>query len=212
MQHRPEVSVALLMYNTGMFYIVALGNPGEKYSNTRHNVGWLALTYCLMKWQLPEPVSSSAFSGLLSGGLVEGTTIKTLCPTTFMNNSGSAVVKLLPKNEIKQLIVLHDDIDLPFGEIKLGQGRGAGGNKGVQSIIDALGSNNFIRVRIGIAPKSFWTGKMKRPAGGGPLERFVLKPFTTSEQKQLDAVCEKVAAAVAVVIKDGVMQAMNYYN
>jgi PTH1 family peptidyl-tRNA hydrolase len=195
-----------------MHYIVALGNPGEKYADTRHNVGWLALTHCLAQWQLPEPISSAAFSGLVSEGEVCGIAIKTLCPTTFMNNSGSAVVKLVPKKEIERLIVVHDDIDVPFGKIKLGKGRGAGGNKGVQSIIDAEGSNEFVRVRVGIAPKSFWTGKIKRPAGGGPLERFVLKPFTSSEQKQLEEVFKKVAAAIETVITDGAMVAMNRYN
>lgn len=202
----------VFVYNTSMFYIVALGNPGEKYAHTRHNVGWQALDHCLQAWQLPGLVESGGLSGRLTEGSVKGKDVTILYPTTFMNNSGSAVVKLVPKGEIENLIVVHDDIDLPFGEIKVVEGRGAGGNKGVASIIQKLGSKEFVRVRVGIAPKSFWTGKVKRPAGGGPLERFVLKPFTSSEQKQLPDVFQQVQTAIATIVSDGTEAAMNACN
>jgi peptidyl-tRNA hydrolase, PTH1 family len=195
-----------------MFYIVALGNPGEEYAHTRHNVGWLVLDYFIEKFQLPTPVESKPFSGKVSGAVVEDKEVTLLYPSTFMNNSGSAVVKLVPKGEIDSLVVIHDDIDLPLGAVKIGKGRGAGGNQGVQSIIDALGTKEFIRVRIGIAPKSFWTGLVTRPSGGGPLERFVLKPFTRSEQKQVAEVCELASSALSAIVKEGVEQAMNKYN
>jgi PTH1 family peptidyl-tRNA hydrolase len=129
-----------------------------------------------------------------------------------MNNSGSAVAKLVPKDKIADLVVLHDEIDLPFGEIKISKGRGGGGNNGVSSIIQKLGSKDFVRIRIGIAPTSFWTGKVKRPAGGGSLERFVLKPFTPREQKQLPEVFRKVDAALQTVVEKGVEEAMNQWN
>lgn len=192
-----------------MFYIVPLGNPGEKYADTRHNVGWLALDYCRQAWQLPGLLESRADSGRVTAGVVGEAEVKILYPETFMNNSGSAVAKLVPKQSIQQLIVVHDDIDLPFGQIKLVKGRGGGGNNGVNSIIQKLGSKGFIRVRIGIAPTSFWTGKTKRPAGGGPLERFVLKTFSKTEQKELDFVYEKVKTALQVILKDGLETAMN---
>jgi PTH1 family peptidyl-tRNA hydrolase len=195
-----------------MFYIVALGNPGEKYQQTRHNLGWQVLDHCITHWQLPNLVDSNGLSGKCTEGTVRENAVTILFPATFMNNSGSAVVKIVPKGEIEKLIVVHDDIDLPFGEIKVGKGRGAGGNNGIQSIIDKLGSKDFIRVRIGIAPKSFWTGKIKRPAGGGPLERFVLKPFTSSEQKQLPDIFEKGRKAIETVMKDGLEKAMNQFN
>ena len=195
-----------------MFYIVALGNPGDKYIDTRHNVGWQVLDHCLREWQLPALVESGGLSGRLTEGTVAGEEVTVLYPTTFMNHSGSAVKKLVPKGEEGNLIVVHDEVDLPFGEMKVVAGRGAGGNNGVQSIIQKLGSKEFVRVRVGIAPKSFWTGKMKRPAGGGPLERFVLQPFTKSEQKQLPEVFEKTKTAIETVLSDGVEQAMNKYN
>lgn len=194
-----------------MFYLVGLGNPGEKYADTRHNVGWLALDYCREKWSMPDLITGSGQSGRVTSGNVCQQPVSVLYPDTYMNNSGSAVVKFLPPAEIKNLIVVHDDIDLPFGEIKVSQGKGGGGN-GVQSIIQKLQSKEFVRIRIGIAPKSFWTGKTKRPAGGGPLERFVLKSFGKVEQKQLDEVFTKVQTATELVISQGVAVAMNRCN
>lgn len=195
-----------------MYYIVALGNPGEEYEDTRHNVGWQTLSYCLKEWKFPELIESNPLSGFVTEGDIEGGEVTVLFPTTFMNNSGSAVVKLLPREEAEQLIVVHDDIDLPFGEIKVGKGRGAGGNNGVQSIIDKLGTNDFIRVRIGIAQKSIWTGELKRPKGGGQLERFVLKTFSGSEQKQLPSIYAVAENALKTIVTKGVAVAMNQYN
>jgi len=192
-----------------MYYLVPLGNPGEKYETTRHNVGWRALDYCIQAWRLPEVIESRTASGRVTDGVVDTTEVKILYPDTYMNNSGSAVVKFVPASAINQLIVIHDDIDLPFGEIKLVQGRGGGGNNGVSSIIQKLGSKDFIRVRIGIAPKSFWTGKTKRPAGGGPLERFVLKSFSKAESKELDFVYEKVKTAIEIIVTEGLEAARN---
>ena len=192
-----------------MFYVVALGNPGDKYHDTRHNVGWLALDYCMEAWRLPSLVAASSASGSVSDGVVHGQEVTILYPDTYMNNSGSAVTKLVSKKDIEQLIVVHDDIDLPFGDIKLTKGKGGGGNNGVQSIIDKMGSKDFIRVRVGIAPTSFWTGKTKRPAGGGPLERFVLKSFSKAEQKELPFVYEKVKTAIELTMTNGLQAAMN---
>lgn len=203
-----------LMYNNvEMKYLVALGNPEDKYKYTRHNVGWQAMDYCLGEWRLPEVVDSGALSGLTTNGVVQGEEVTVLYPSTYMNNSGSAVAKLLVnKNEVGNLVVIHDDIDLPFGEVKIGKSRGAGGNNGVQSVIDKLGTKDFVRVRIGIAPKSFWTGKIKRPKGGGPLERFVLKPFTSSEEKVLPEIFKKCCAVIESTISNGVEQTMNKFN
>lgn len=195
-----------------MFYIVGLGNPGEKYVGTRHNIGWHVLNYCIEEWKLPSLIQDNSLSGEVTDGVVSGVEVAVLYPSTFMNNSGTAVAKMVPKNETGQLIVVHDDIDLPLGEVKIGKGRGAGGNNGVNSIIEKLGTKEFIRVRIGIAPKSIWTGQAKRPAGGGPLERFVLQRFSPREQKQLTFVQEKVRYAIETILSEGLEAAMNQYN
>ena len=144
-------------YNGKMFYLVALGNPGDEYANTRHNIGWLVGDFVLAQAGLPALITDKSVSGQVTEGMVGGTAVKILYPDTYMNNSGAAVAKFVPRSEVGNLIVIHDDIDLPFGEIKLGKGRGDGGNNGVKSIIEKLGTKDFIRIRVGIAPKSFWT-------------------------------------------------------
>lgn len=200
------------MYTTNMFYMVPLGNPGEKYARTRHNVGWLSIDHALQTWNLPSLIEDKTVSGKTTEGKVGEVFVKVLYPDTYMNNSGSAVVKFVPKGEEDNLIVVHDDIDLPFGEVKVSKGRGAGGNNGVASIIGKTGTKEFVRIRVGIAPKSFFTGETKRPAGGGPLERFVLKPFSILEQRQLPDIYEKTREAIELVLQKGAEAAMNKYN
>lgn len=201
-----------MRYNNEMFYIVGLGNPGHKYKNTRHNIGWTILDSIREHCSFSSLHDSSKFSGKVSEGMIGDTEVMMLYPDTYMNNSGAAVVKFVPSTDIKNLIVVHDDIDLPFGEIKIGYGKGAGGNNGVKSIIEKLGTKDFIRVRIGIAPTSFWTGETKRPKGGGPLERFVLKTFSSKEAKQLTALQKHIVVALETVMHEGVETAMNQYN
>lgn len=195
-----------------MFYIVALGNPGDKYQHTRHNVGWMAIDLALQSWNLPSLIEEKKFSGRTTMGGLNENPIRALYPDTYMNNSGTAVKKFVAGHDIENLIVVHDDVDLPFGEVKVVKGRGAGGNNGVQSIIDKLGTKNFIRVRIGISPTSFWTGKVKRPSGGRALERFVLKEFSKKEKEKLPEVLETVKQAIESIVNEGVETAMNKYN
>lgn len=195
-----------------MHHIVGLGNPGEKYKNTRHNIGWLVLDYVREQVGMPSLVHEKQNSAEVTEGQVAGEPVTIIYPDTFMNNSGAAVVKFVKKNEAEKLIVLHDDIDLPFGQIKIGKGRGDGGNNGIKSIIQKLETKDFVRIRIGIAPRSFWTGKTRRPAGGGPLERFVLKPFSTKEAKQLADVQQLAYSALEEILKNGPEAAMNRFN
>ncbi len=195
-----------------MHYIVGLGNPGTKYEETRHNVGWMLLDYMREQASLPALVHEKKNSAHLTEGSISGVSVKLIYPDTYMNNSGSAVAKFVSKDEIQNLIVVHDDVDLPFGTIKIGKGRGDGGNNGIKSIISKLGSKDFIRIRIGIAPTSFWTGEVKRPRGGRVLESFVLKPFSKKEEKQLNEVLEKTYKALQEILKNGPEVAMNRFN
>lgn len=194
-----------------MFYIVGLGNPGEDYANTRHNVGFSVLKHVIEKHALPEPVSSSQYAGDVSEGTLHGSEVRILFPNTYMNKSGSAVRKAVPKGEdASRLIVIYDDVDLPIGAFKLSFGRGSGGHNGVQSIIDALGTRDFIRVRVGIASKRFFGG-VKRPKGE-KLSRHVLSAFKRGEVKQLEHVHEEIDAAIACILKEGIQVAMNRFN
>lgn len=153
-----------------MLLIVGLGNPGKKYQNTRHNIG------ARMVDKLPKR----------SGFIV-------VKPKTFMNQSGKAVKALIKFYKIKpeNLWIIHDDIDLPLGKIRISKGRGSGGHKGVQSIIDELGTKDFWRLRIGICPKE---GKPKN------IEKFVLQKFTKEEEKIVKEVIKKAIQEIAVRI------------
>lgn len=195
-----------------MWYLVGLGNPGEKYKNTRHNVGWAVLDQVREQNSFSSLHDSGEYGGQVATGVINTQEVIMLYPATYMNNSGAAVKKLVGGGDTNQLIIVHDDIDLPFGEIKVVVGRGAGGNNGVASIIEALKTNEFVRVRVGIAPRSIFNGEVKRPKGGGPLERFVLKPFSGSEAKKLPEVIDRAATAIAAIVKDGPAKAMNANN
>ncbi len=200
-----------IVYNTEMFYIVALGNPGQEYEKTRHNVGWLAADALVAQYNFTKPIANARLNGLLSQGLIADTEVDLLYPTTFMNHSGQAALKLVPKGEAKQLIVLQDETALPIGQIKVSVGRQAGGHNGVQSIISALGTTDFVRVRIGVAPTTFFTGTMK-VIKGDKIASFVLGKFTGREEKVLAEVLEEVKVAVKTIIERGPNEAMNQFN
>jgi PTH1 family peptidyl-tRNA hydrolase len=202
------------MYNTTMHYIVGLGNPGDKYKKTRHNIGRMSVEAFAEHSNISGWSKSKNANALYTRGMSKGKPFELLLPETFMNKSGDTVKYVVDKHEAKveDFIVVHDDIALPFGDIKISYRRGAGGNNGVNSIIKQLDSNAFARIRVGIAPKSFWTGKVKRPVGGGPLEQFVLKSFSTGESKYLPDIFEKVQIAIGIILDDGVEKAMNKLN
>ena len=194
-----------------MYYVVALGNPGEKYEYTRHNVGFLLMDYVIKKLNLSEPAKSMAYSGRVTKGEIANQEIIFLYPETFMNHSGEAVKKLVPSDQINNLIVIYDDVDLPLGKIKISQGRGDGGHNGIKSIISSLGDKDFIRLRIGIAPVNNETGLPVRPQGD-QLANFVLKNFTTNELDKLDESKEKLFNLLEIIVRDGVVKAMNVGN
>ena len=162
--------------------IVGLGNPGEKYENTRHNVGFFVLDSLVEKngWK-----KSKGTNALFAWIEIAGKRAELIKPQGFYNTTGSIIGHVQKKHGLRpeQIIVVHDDVDLNFGDVRKVSGRGAGGNKGVQSVIDVLGTNTFTRIRIGIIPKN-WFGKFKKPARH-KIADFVLKPFSKREQTAL---------------------------
>lgn len=167
-----------------MILIVGLGNPGKKYEKTWHNIGFRAID---------------------EFGFLESKKITLLKPQTFMNNSGKAVKKKIRnlKLKIKDLIVIHDDLDLPLGKIRIVKNRGPAGHKGVESIIEELGTKNFIRFRIGIQPK---TEKPRNP------EKFVLQKFNKAEEEIIKETIKKTIAAVEMVLEEGLEKTMSNFN
>ena len=180
-----------------MNIIIGLGNPGEKFKNTRHNVGFMALDKFVEINNFPSFELQKKFSALVS----EKDGVLLAKPQTFMNESGKSAKEIISKENTDNVIVVHDDIDLPVGKIKIVKERGSAGHKGVESIIQNIGNEGLIRLRIGIGGEKD-TEAMK----------VVLKKFSKDEKDLLDKAIEKSAEALALLIKDGLDKAMNEYN
>lgn len=184
-----------------MIIIVGLGNPGKKFQDTRHNLGFTAVDFFAKNNGFPDFEPSKKCQALISQ---EGKIIL-VKPQTFMNNSGVAVKKITSESKWRRadVMVIHDDIDLPLGALKIIKNRGAAGHKGVESIIKNIGNKNLIRFRLGIQPSS---GKPKNS------ERFVIKTFTKEEKQKLQSSIEKTSQALDYLISNNINKAMNKYN
>src|SRR5881392_3418889 len=185
-----------------MFLIVGLGNPGEQYAGTRHNLGFMLVDKLAV--EAAVQVRRSECRSLVGSGLIENQRVKLARPQTFMNLSGDAVGCLISKHELDaaKLIVISDDLALPFGSIRLRQRGSAGGHNGLKSIISALGTNEFIRLRIGIQPE--------HPVNDA--KRFVLDEFPKAERPAVAEIVERGAEAVRAVLRDGMAKAMSMFN
>jgi len=182
--------------------IAGLGNPGEQYQSSRHNLGFLTLDYLAGRHDIP--LKKQGFEALFGKGKIGNETVLLAKPQTYMNLSGIALERLVSyfKVDIKDLIVVHDDLDLPFETIRLKKGGGEGGHKGLMSIVQHVGSADFIRVRIGI-------GKPMRKA---MVERYVLSPFAEEEQNAVPSILAVACDVVGEVILSGVETAMQRYH
>ena len=174
-----------------MKLIVGLGNPGLKYKKTRHNLGFLMVDYLAAGDKWKESKKANCLYIRKQIGLKEVELIK---PLTFMNNSGKTVNYLQKKHRIKSenILIIHDEIDLPLGEIRIQQGRGPAGHKGIQSIINRLGTKDFVRLRIGIRPTDQETIV--------DTEKFVLEKFTAEEEKIVQATIERAVQMIRTAL------------
>ena len=184
-QHEPDLDADWL--------IVGLGNPGAKYAATRHNVGYMALDM-LIDGQALRPLPSFKAQGVL----VPDTTALALRSTTFMNNSGEGVAPVAEKLEIppERIIVLHDELDMPAGKVRIKQGGNENGHNGLKSLTEQLGTRDYIRVRIGIG----------RPPKGMPVPEWVLSPV---DDEGLDERIATAADAARLVVEEGLQRAQN---
>ena len=183
-----------------MKIVIGLGNPGEQYKHTRHNAGWLALNYMVEHGGFGKQYETEEFDSILwqveAARTAEGAgsdKLMFMYPHTFMNSSGEAVAKMVDYYKLSpaDIIVIHDDVDLPLGTIKFTDNSGAAGHNGVKSIIENLGTQEFRRIRIGI--------ESREVADIPPTEAFVLQPFTPEELKKLPL--DAVAARVMLELK-----------
>jgi PTH1 family peptidyl-tRNA hydrolase len=185
-----------------MWLVVGLGNPGHEYSGNRHNIGFEVVAELAARAKAPP--MREKFGAELAEATLRGERVLLCRPMEFMNVSGQPVSRVAKFWKIAPdaTIVVHDDLDLPFGRLKLGAGGGHGGNNGVRSLLAELGSADFLRVRFGIG----------RPAPGGDAANYVLADFSRAEQKELPDLRIEAANAVEEIIANGLPAAMNRFN
>jgi len=202
-----------------MKIIVGLGNPGKQYKKTPHNVGFILMENIVKNAKFK--VQNDNFPRILSGQvkfkiekkfnseIVEGKIgeerVIVIKPLTFMNLSGEAIFKFMSlykdRVSVSDLIVIHDDSDLDLGRIKIQRGGGSAGHHGIESILKSIGSDDFIRIRIGIRNKTF-----------GKAMDIVLRSFNTDEEKTFEQVINRASEAVFLILTEGIEKAMNKYN
>lgn len=206
-------AACFLWYNAEMKYVfVGLGNPGAEYEGTRHNVGRDVLDAFLRANKFPEWTFDKKANALVSKETIGKHNIVLVAPETFMNKSGSTVAKfVMNAKAAEHTVVVYDDLDLPLGKLKISFGRGSGGHKGVESIQRALKTKNFVRLRVGVSPKTA-KGMPKKPQGEDRVIDFILGKFKKPEQEELEKVFKTTTQALEVIINEGHTKAMNIFN
>lgn len=183
-----------------MWLIAGLGNPGDEYADTRHNAGFMIIDVLAARHSIP--LRQKADSYIFGRGFIEEQKVILIKPFTFMNRSGDAVMAAIRKNEdIEDILVIHDDLDLEPGILKIKKSGASGGHNGIQSIIDRLGSRDFPRIKVGI-------GRPERM----PAERYVLRSFAKKERPLIEETIETAADVVADIIKNGISYVQNKYH
>ena len=182
--------------------MLGLGNPGGEYATTRHNLGWATLDELERRGRFARERREGP--ARLREGAIEGFDVVLARPQTYMNLSGRAGRHLTERLGIPvpDVVVVYDELDLPFGRLRLRRGGSAGGHNGVRSLIESWQTSDFIRVRIGIG---------RPPEGVDPLD-FILQPFTPDERGQLPAIVTRAGDAVVTIVRDGLDAAMNEFN
>ncbi len=182
--------------------VVGLGNPGGHYTATRHNVGFRVLEQLARSFSVN--LEERKFPARWGASSIGGRKVVFLAPLTYMNRSGEAVGQMLRYFKISpnQMVVVHDDLDLPLGRIRLAMQGGAGGHRGVASIIEHLGDQGFARLRIGIG----------RPLHRETVEAYVLQPPYPEQERVFEEMIERSAEAMRTVLLEGMVKAMNLFN
>ncbi len=195
-----------------MSYIfVGLGNPGEDYKETRHNTGRMLLEWFGKvhdaEWKLDKKLNATVSKIKLGSKPVT-----LILPETFMNNSGKSVKPLITSvKSAEKLMVIYDDLDLPFGTNKISFNKSSGGHRGVESIIKAIKTEKFARVRVGISPKTP-SGKIKKPKGEEAVTKVILGKFKEEEIKELKKLAKKLGETLETFVSAGLEKAMTGFN
>ncbi|MGH9515985.1 MAG: aminoacyl-tRNA hydrolase [Terriglobales bacterium] len=183
--------------------IVGLGNPGIEYQFTPHNLGFLVIDWLADDYKVE--VRNRQCRALTARTMIGNEQVVLAKPETFMNRSGISVRELLTKNELtpeSDLIVIQDELDFPFGSLRVHRNRSSAGHNGIESIIDSLGTKDFVRIRVGVAPEhAVQDGK-----------EYLLSPLSKTRLKSLDPVLTDAAAAAEMIVKEGPAAAMQRFN
>jgi|SRR3989338_7112711 len=183
-----------------MRYIIGLGNPGNEYEKTRHNAGRILATLFAKHLKLNDFEYDGKLNAQKTEGKINREKFTIILPNTFMNKSGNSLKSLINSQaKAKNLIVIHDDLDLPLGKIKISFGKNSGGHRGVESIMRTIKTKDFLRLRIGISPATP-SGKLKKPSGKQKIEKLILGGFTAEENKKINALAEKINQAFETII------------
>lgn len=185
------------------YLIVGLGNPGDKYFFTRHNIGFLAIDLLCQTYSID--VTRKYKKSLIGRGTVSNNQFFLMKPQTYMNLSGTVILSAMAKYRISpdKIIIIYDDIDLPTGKIRIRKNGGSAGHKGIQSVLDNIQNENFLRIRIGInsdKPETF------------PAEKYVLQNFSSDEKNIIAESLKKIPDIIDTIINNSVEKAMNDYN
>ncbi len=187
-----------------MKLIVGLGNPGRVYANNRHNAGFMCLNHFARRQAIP--FAKKQGQARIGVGAVAGSEVVLAKPQTYMNRSGMSVERLVKRFNVQldELIVIHDDLDLPLGKLRISYGASSSGHKGVDSIIAHLGSRDFIRLRVGIGHPE--------DDSEADIITYVLGDFTPGEKEVIAPVIPAVSDATLSLLTEGMTAAMNRYN
>ncbi len=186
----------------GRWVVAGLGNPGAQYYRSRHNTGFMAAARLAERHGVE--LNRRKFNGLYAETRIADAPAIVVTPQTFYNKSGDCISSLLGYYKVppERLIVIHDEIDLPLAQIRIKRGGSDAGNRGVRSVATALGTPEFVRIRVGVS----------RPSGETGAIEHVLQPFNGDEARELERVLDRVADAVVSIIRDGLERAMGTYN
>ncbi len=210
-----------------MYIIVGLGNPGDEYKNTRHNVGRMIVESFAKNAEkiadkrdtkkaakqtgFDEFSFNKKYNAQVSVGEINGEKATLILPETFMNKSGTSIVSLITSvKKAEKLVVVHDDLDLPIGRMKMLFNRGSGGHKGIESIVRTIKTEGFTRLKVGICPTTP-TGKPKKPTGEKLLD-FIVGTFKPAEMDEIKVSIKRGAEALYVLVNEGREKAMSEFN
>lgn len=194
-----------------MYYIVGLGNPGEEYKLSRHSTGRIIADDFRKSQKFGEFETNKKLSALFCEGKIKKEKLMLILPEKYMNNSGKSVAPVIKsKKAAGNLIVVHDDLDLPLGKFKISFGSGSAGHKGVESIMRAVKTKDFIRIKVGISPATT-SGKIKKPQGKKVID-YILGNFKPQELKIIKKVSKKISEAMASILTDGLNKTMSIYG